>query len=143
MALVGGGGAGNVAGSNPAGTGTTLNYIGNHAYAYSGAHAASTTLGTHLNFTTGNEYILGRIYLNGSTENGSGSGEVTTADIIFNGETVARLKVDSAVNNDGMATSTFNDLLIPSFTHVEVKVDSSATNSGRFTTVTYTGRIYA
>ena len=36
MALIGGGGAGNVAGGNPSGTGTSLNYIGDHCYAYSG-----------------------------------------------------------------------------------------------------------
>ena len=36
MALVGGGGAGNIAGSNPAGTGTSLNHIGDHVYANSG-----------------------------------------------------------------------------------------------------------
>ena len=36
MALVGGGGAPNVAGSNPAGVGSSLNYVGNLVYAYSG-----------------------------------------------------------------------------------------------------------
>ena len=37
MALIGGGGAPNVAGgSNPSGTGTGLSFVGNHAYGYSG-----------------------------------------------------------------------------------------------------------
>ena len=63
MALVGGGGAPNVAGSNPTGTGTGLNYIGDHAYAYSGEvdnDGSSAT--TALKFTTGNEYVLGQMH---------------------------------------------------------------------------------
>ena len=63
MALVGGGGAPNVAGSNPTGTGTGLNYIGDHAYAYSGEvdnNGSSAT--TALKFTTGNEYVLGQMH---------------------------------------------------------------------------------
>ena len=59
MALVGGGGAGNVAGSNPAGTGSSVNYIGKHAYAYSGAVSVpGNALTELLNFDTGNQYIL-------------------------------------------------------------------------------------
>ena len=38
MALRGGGGAGNVAGGNPSGIGTSLNYVGDHVYAFSGSH---------------------------------------------------------------------------------------------------------
>ena len=78
MALVGGGGAGNVAGSNPAGVGTSINYIGNHAYAYAGALSASTSAETRLNFTTGALYIVGRITCNGScASQPSASGELT------------------------------------------------------------------
>ena len=58
MPLVGGGGAGNVAGGNPTGTGTSVNYIGDHCYGNSGflgfTNAAEVTL---LEFTTGNSYI--------------------------------------------------------------------------------------
>ena len=43
MPLVGGGGASNTV--NPTGTSTGLNYIGDHAYAYSGIHSA--TAGGH------------------------------------------------------------------------------------------------
>ena len=68
MALVGGGGAGNVAGSNPAGVGSSINYVrtdeGNFAYAFSGtlqmqAQAQQNT--TMLDFTTGNETIMAEI----------------------------------------------------------------------------------
>jgi len=123
-----------------AGAGLELNYIGSHCYAYGGAYSASSTAANHLDFTTGNKYILGRLYLNGTIESGSGSGEITTADIKFNGVTVARLKVDSA--EEDQPNTSFNDLLIPAYTHVEVEVDSSGTNSGRFSTLVFTGRLY-
>ena len=68
MALVGGGGASNVAGSNPAGVGSSINYVrtdeGNFAYAFSGdvvdagTGSANTTM---LDFTTGNETIMAEI----------------------------------------------------------------------------------
>jgi outer membrane protein assembly factor BamB len=146
MSLIGGGGsgaggAGNPVGANPAGIGTSINYIGNHAYAYSGTFQASTTVATALDFNTGREYIFGRVYLNGTIEMGSGSGEITTADILFNGETVARLKVDSA--EEDQPVTAFNDLIVPAYTHVEIKIDSSANNSGRLATVVFTGRVYA
>ena len=59
MPLVGGGGAGNTAGSNPAGIGTSLNYIGDHAYAYSGAVAVTNSEKTLLSFETGNSLFVG------------------------------------------------------------------------------------
>ena len=54
----GGGGGGPISSSNPAGTGTGINYIGNHAYAYSGVFSASTTESNMLKFSTGNAYIM-------------------------------------------------------------------------------------
>ena len=57
MPLVGGGGAPNVAGSNPTGTGSSINYIGNHAYAMSGSVDVNNNETTLLEFTTQNSYI--------------------------------------------------------------------------------------
>ena len=54
-------GAGNpVGGSNPAGTGTGLNYIGNHAYGYSGIvnSASQDENVTLMSFTTGSHYVV-------------------------------------------------------------------------------------
>ena len=64
MPLVGGGGAGNIAGGNPAGTGTSLNYIGNHAYAYSGNFSSTGTDDTtYLEFDLAlNQYIVCLLY---------------------------------------------------------------------------------
>jgi len=64
MALIGGGGAGNVASSNPAGTSQGLNYVGNHAYANSGfvsfTNSAEVAL---LEFTTGGSYVVCELVL--------------------------------------------------------------------------------
>ena len=58
MPLVGGGGAPNVAGSNPAGTGTSINYVGDFVYGYSGSMTVDDTETTMLEFTTGSELIV-------------------------------------------------------------------------------------
>jgi len=56
------GGANPVGGSNPSGVGTSLNYVGNHCYANSGAVAiTSGDTATLLNFTTGSKYIMATI----------------------------------------------------------------------------------
>ena len=56
MPLIGGGGAGNVAGgANPSGTGSGINYIGKHAYAYNSITAGTTDATIGLQFTTGGE----------------------------------------------------------------------------------------
>ena len=57
MALVGGGGSGFSNTVNPTGTGAGLNYIGNHAYAFSGFSSFDNNATTLLQFSTGNEYI--------------------------------------------------------------------------------------
>ena len=126
---------------NTSSTGLNLNIIGNHVYAYSGAHGTSTTAATRLDFTTGAFYIVGRMYLNGGIESGSASGETTTADIKFNSETVARIKADGSASADNVPTS-YNDLIIAPFTHVEVELDSSDSDADRKTTLVFTGRIY-
>ena len=60
MPLVGGGGSPNVSGgANPAGTGSSLNYIGEHAYMYTGAVSVGTSETTIAEFTTGgNTYLV-------------------------------------------------------------------------------------
>ena len=72
MPLVGGGGAGNTAGGNPAGTGSGINYVGNHAYAYSGNVAVDNNITTLLQFNTQNNYVMANIqleYFDASSDN--------------------------------------------------------------------------
>ena len=46
------GGGNTVSGSNPSGTGSSISYIGNHAYAHSGLIGSATTEATQLKFST-------------------------------------------------------------------------------------------
>ena len=61
MALVGGGGAGNTAGSNPSGTGSTINYVGEFAYLHSGSVSVNNTDTTLGKFATQAEIIDSKI----------------------------------------------------------------------------------
>jgi len=96
MALIGGGGAGNVAGGNPSGTGSSLNYIGDHAYAFSGSIDNSGTQNTLIDFTTANNYITAKIHLVYFTESGSPDAAYT---IVINGESVYALSLNGNVSD--------------------------------------------
>ena len=133
MALVGGGGAPNVAGSNPAGTGQSLNYVGNHVYAYSGVVGAASGGTTYLNFTTGSEYIVGQMICNYADNQ--------TTDMTYT------IKFDSQIIQQwvSLGPSPYDpqnvvDLVIPPFTKVEVIITSASTT--RDQTVGFTGRIH-
>jgi len=139
MALIGGGGAGNVAGgANPTGTGNTLNYIGNHAYANSGTYEATTSSQTVLEFTTGNNYIVGTLQLNSAIQFSNVSLRQTAAKISYDSQTVA-LIVGSA---EDAPVSQATDILIPPFTNVKIEVISAVDDSDNFVTVSIVGRVY-
>ena len=134
MALVGGGGASNTV--NPAGTGKSLNYIGNHAYAYSGevAISASSSANTSmLNFTTGNEYVVGK--LNFSNDSGG------TSDVYID------IKIDSQVVFTARYSQAYQatneqplPILVPPYAKVEVIMGSDGNEN---MTAHYIGRVYA
>ena len=93
MALVGGGGAPNVAGANPAGVGSSINYVGNHAYATNkvtdaGSGAASSTV---FDFTTGNSYIISTV----SWGTDATGGQNNFVNIQINSEDVFDIVYDS------------------------------------------------
>ena len=139
MALIGGGGAGNVAGGNPSGTGSSLNYVGNLVYAYSGPQDGANSYVTYLRFTTGSELIYGELQFNGAPD----PGDPTTG-----GQSICRISMDSQViaylkasTNSPDATVNVNSkLVIPSFTNVLIEVRTTA-NSSFQPTVTFTGEI--
>ena len=142
MALIGGGGAGNVGGGNPSGIGSSLNYIGNHAYANSGAIQTETSAAPHLNFTTGNEYIIGVFELQGACNLSDVSdGEVSAFIIKINSEIVAQPKVGTAA--EAMPTVEHYKILITPQSKIEVEVISAASNTGWKTSASFVGRVYA
>ncbi len=133
------GGGNPVGGSNPAGVGTSINYIGNKCYAYSGkvpAGGASAADQTTLSFTTGNEFldVSVNIYYTGV------SSEAAFIDCFMNNINVMSTLSDSS--GAGLALLDLPILfVIPPFTKFEIKVGDNA--SGKFFTVLLTGDVYA
>ena len=123
-----------------ASAGPGLRYIGEYCYAYSGAYASSSTAADHIDFISGEGLILGRLYVNGAIDSGSGSGEITTFTVKVNEITIAMMKTET-IQEDNPGT-VYQDLLIPPFTRVQVEVDSAEGDPARKTTVTFTGRVY-
>ena len=137
MPLVGGGGAPNVAGSNPAGTGSSINYIGNHAYAFSGAvedAGSGSAAQTCLKFTTASSYIIADI---GWVCDYQGPNN-QFIDILIDGQSVF-----TGVYDDDPHTTNDQPLkiLIPSFSQFEFKW--GLTGVTKKVTVVLTGRVYA
>jgi len=134
VALIGGGGAGNVAGgANPGGIGSSIHYIGNHAYAQSGSIQNAGTGGPDtllLKFNTGNSYIVGKMDF-GTT---NAAGHDTYLNLIYDGQTIMEIK-DS---NAGIVPMRF-DIFIPPQTEVEVKWGSNSTYNGN---VMISARVY-
>ena len=141
MARVGGGGAGNVAGgSNPAGTGTSLNYVGDHVYAYNNYNAQTTSI-SFLNFTTGSEYIVGEMAL-GPLVNltDTTDGKRSTASIKLNGSIVGTMSIDAAAADQ--QTPAVMPIVIPPYTHVEFVIKGQVDSSTYTGTAGLTGRLY-
>ena len=139
MALVGGGGAGNVAGSNPAGVGKGLNYIGNHAYGYSGTVNTGTqdVNVTLMSFTTGGHYIVGKVQF--------GMKHDTTDNIGFSvsmdDQTISGYVISGGVGDAQLSNAM--PLIIPPYTKVECFGVNNSSSSARPVTVTIIGDVYA
>jgi hypothetical protein len=117
-------GGGNPVSGNPAGTGQTLNYIGKHAYAYSGVVTDSSSGGaftTILKFTTGNAYITAKLtILNDET-----SSSPVFVSGIMNGEVVIRSNYDSSATGSPPMDTPIHLLLEP-FSTFELKAGSTS-----------------
>ena len=139
----GGGGGGGIVGVGNSFTGPAqaLELVGDHAYAYSGEVGSSSAGPTHLKFTSGNYYFVGRLTCNGALKVADPNvGRTTIFTLTLNGGIVALIKVDS-VEEDQPSTA-YNDIIIPPYTEVEVTATSDTTTADRLTTVLMSGRIY-
>jgi len=137
MALLGGGGAPNISGgSNPTGTGKTLQTIGEFAYAMSGQVLVTTNTNL-LEFDTGSYLFVGTIqYM---------LGEDTTDNIVYetsiNGEVVT-----GTLNEAGQAGNPLNPIPIIITPYSRVSCDATnftGTPTQRKCYTVITGRIYA
>ena len=133
------GGGNPVGGTNRSGTGTGLNFVGNHCYAYSGSIAITSQVQTMLDFTTGSEYNVVKIQT-GITQGGGGaqSDDIETV-IQLNGEVVMARMLSH--NNESGALEAI-DLLIAPFTRVKITCDNIQGTTSTPTQVTITGRTY-
>ena len=134
------GGGNPVSGSNPAGTGKGLNYIGNQAYAQSGAIASATSFTDQLNFDTGAAYIDAIIDLMGPVvEADPGDGTNSIFRIRFNSEIVAEVKINT--NPEASPTMYKLNMIIPTYT--KVIIDCKSTHTGQTTSVAIRGDVHA
>jgi len=142
MALVGGGGAGNVGGGAPAGVGTSINYVGDHCYVYSGIVNTSGQNNdvTLAEFSTAsNSYIVG--FLNPVSNKIDGtSGDDLIFRLFVNDEQISAFVID---NN-----ATFNlfeeiQLLFAGDSRVKITCRNTSSSTAREVGVIFTGRVYA
>jgi len=136
MALVGGGGAPNVAGSNPAGTGTSINYIGNHAFAYSGIVQVTNATTTLIDGTIGSHYIVAKV---------QPSINVSTTDdmffrVLIDGQEIAASLIGSTTSNSPYEEI---EVIVAPFTRIQITCENNSTSGGINCSAVFTGRVYA
>jgi len=132
-------------GANPAGIGTSLNYIGKHVYATSGSFPDTQSQATMLKFDTGNAYIVGQFSFFGSTHTdqtaGSiGAGNTNNFQVLMDGQTVAVVKTDT--NQEDMPAEIVIPMLLPPNTKFEIKVVSAGAAADYSTQVSFLGEVY-
>ena len=143
MSLIGGGGsgaggAGNpVGGSNPSGIGTGLNYIGNHAYAYSGLVAINDGAPTMLDFSTGNSYVNAVFDYGNCTT----SGDDIQFKINLNGETIMVTHTRGPVNSGNAGLQP--NIIIPPYSRIQITGTNFSSSTDRLCVVSIVGRVYA
>jgi len=133
-------------GSNAAFLGGNLgiSIIGNHAYAFSGTFAASTSTQTMLQFTTGREYLIGEWFMSGGVSYASGNlgdGQDTGYRITINGSIVSLVKLSSIT--ESMPTTATEPMVIPPYSNVQVEILSSGDSGTQLGTCSFVGRVYA
>ena len=130
-------GRGNPVGSNPAGTGTGLNYIGEHAYAYSGTKSATNVAITLLDFTIGAHYVKGVIQFYQPPNQGTDN---MGFDVSINGEKIYGMEFVQ-----GADAGRYNEMqiVIGPFDRLQITSNNFSGTSGREVGANIVGRVYA
>ena len=124
-----------------ASAGLDLNYIGKHAYAYSGTFEGSTTAQTVIDTSSGNGYLVGEFQLNAIVSaTDPAVGNPTLAQILFNGTIIAIIKAEAGTEDT--PSSERQKVIIPPYTKIQVIVDSDDNQASRLGSITFVGRIY-
>jgi hypothetical protein len=137
MALVGGGTGGAANTINPTGTGTSLNYVGDYAYAYSGLVPCDNNETTLLKFTTASSIITAEVLLNYAED------AAHTEDYVFkikvNSEIIMMFLYDGAkLQNPPQPIP----MIIAPFADVEITATNISDTDARTLAAMVTGRVY-
>ena len=138
MALIGGGGAGNVAGSAPSGTGSNINYVGEFAYLHSGIVPVDNTDTTLGKFTTQNELIDSKIQFHYAID--------SSDDMIYTIKINSEIVIQYLVNGSKVGASDPDSaiyLIIPPFSNIEIIAKNGSSSTERDQSATLRGRLYA
>ena len=129
-------------GSNPSGTGSSINYVGKHAYAYSGTFPQSTNAATMLNFETGGQYIVGTLTCAGAVEFATPqSGGITGFKLSINNEVI--FLADTETNENDQPGTISVDLILAPYSRVKLENISNSNDANELTTALFTGEVYA
>jgi hypothetical protein len=123
--------------SNPVGIGSGINYIGQHAYAYSGTISADNNDTEMLKFNTGNEYIVAKIQFFELTI----SNDNIQHSIEINGENVV-----SVLSSQTVGTSEPDQwipVLFPPNSQIRILAKNAQGSGDLDSGVALVGRVYA
>lgn len=116
--------------------GNSLNYIGNHAYAYN-SNSFNNIETTILQFDTGKKYVLGKMQFGVDNYDG----DDIELSIYLNGIKIMDNRSAVAGKADQMSGG-YWQLLIPSNTLCEIKLQNRTDSSSYTGYITFTGEIY-
>ena len=134
MALIAG--AGNpTPGSNPTGVGTSINYIGDRVFGYSGSLSIDDTEATMLEFTTGSEIIVAEVQINMLER----TGDEFLGQVYLNGSVIAGIQTGNSTNNNEPSFPI--RLVIGPYTLVTITADNVSSSGARAICCQFTGRI--
>ena len=136
MPLIGGGGAGNTAGSNPTGTGGSLNFIGDHCFANSGVITVETSDTTVMQFDISNVYIMAKL----SIHTAANSTNNTDWRITINGEDIMQSEFDNTRSEQYPSFARPVEFLIPPYS--KIRIHATMTTGAQDWTAILTGRVY-
>tara|TARA_R100001086_G_scaffold108972_1_gene55221 strand:- start:344 stop:739 length:396 start_codon:yes stop_codon:yes gene_type:complete len=124
--------------NNAAGTGSNINYIGKHAYVYSGIVGVNNSETTLLDFTTGaGLYIDAKIQLMNATS----SNEDFKYTIKANEEIIFEYKFTQTTGNSYLSDLPLLMILAPQ-TRIQVLAINETSGTPRDHTANITGRVY-
>ena len=131
------GGGNPVGGQNPSGIGSSLNYIGKHAYLYTGAVNINNVETNLAEFdTAGNSYLVGSWQPQFVTN----TGEDTQFRLYFNNQLVSSVVLTSTKDYSPFEEI---EIIIPTDTKVRITGQNLDSSSDMDVSTIITGRVYS